>query len=163
MRIRPATIASLAGLCLFVPSIAARAQRLYPVQGPATAQTPPLAFTAKLAMSGARKITLTLAGGETFQGTWAVTTVSFVNSKSPGTPDSYPPQPNLAFAWDLVYGQGYFLANILGSTTLGQASATGNNGTVLQLEFRAEKLGLPPDDMFGVAIDNKGNIYKVVI
>jgi hypothetical protein len=34
---------------------------------------------------------------------------------------------------------------------------------VLQLEFRAEKLGLPPDDMFGVAIDNKGNIYKVVI
>jgi len=26
----------------------------------------------------------------------------------------YPPQPNLAFAWDAVYGQGFFVAKILG-------------------------------------------------
>lgn len=90
-------------------------------------------------------------------------TITFVNSKSPGAPASYPPQPNLAFAWDLVYGPGYFLANILGSQTVGQATATGDKGTVLQLEFHKERLGVPPDDMFGVAVDSKGNIYKVVL
>ncbi|MGB8845433.1 MAG: hypothetical protein WCC73_07115, partial [Terracidiphilus sp.] len=76
---------------------------------------------------------------------------------------SYPPQPNLAFAWDVVYGQGFFLANILGSKTVGQATLTGSNGTVLQIEFQAEKLGMPVENTFGVAVDNKGNIYKVVL
>jgi hypothetical protein len=164
MRTRSAIVFALLALCSVAPHVL-RAQRLYPVLGPATAQTPPPNFNAKLSnyLGKSGNITLTQAGGESFQGTWSTVMVTFINSKTPGTPDSYPPQPNLAFAWDLVYGPAYFNTHILGSQTIGQATATGSNGTVLQLEFQKEKLGIPVDNIFGVAIDNKGNIYKVVL
>ena len=164
MRTRLAIIPGLLALCFVAPHVLA-AQRLYPVQGPATAQTPPPSFNAKLSnyLGKSGVITLTQAGGETFQGPWTTETVTFINAKTPGTPSSYPPQPNLAFAWDLVYGPGYFNTHILGSQTIGQATATGSNGTVLQLEFQKEKLGAIIDNIFGVAVDNKGNIYKMVL
>jgi hypothetical protein len=164
MRTRFAIIPGLLALCFIAPHVL-DAQRLYPVQGPATAQTPPPSFNAKLSnyLGKSGVITLTQAGGETLQGPWTTVTVTFINSKTPGTPSSYPPQPNLAFAWDLVYGPGYFNTHILGSQTVGQATATGSNGTVLQLEFQKEKLGAIIDNIFGVAVDNKGNIYKVVL
>jgi len=165
MRNRFALLLGLFAVCFFVLPTAAHAQRLYPVLGPATAQMPPPSFTVKLANYLGKSGTITLAqtGGETFEGTWTTTTITFVNAKTPGTPSSYPPQPNLAYAWDLVYGQGYFLTHLLGSQTVGQATATGSQGTVLQLEFQREKLGAPIDNIFGVAIDNKGNVYKVVL
>jgi hypothetical protein len=165
MRTHFAIVLGLSSLCVYVPSSTAHAQRLYPVQGPATAQTPPPSFNAKLSnyLGKSGIITLTQAGGETFQGPWTTVTVTFINAKTPGTPPSYPPQPNLAYAWDLVYGPGYFNTHILGSQTVGQATATGSNGTVLQLEFQKEKLGAIIDNIFGVAVDNKGNIYKVVL
>jgi hypothetical protein len=164
MRTRFAVILGLLALCFLAPHTL-RAQRLYPVQGPATAQTPPPSFNARLSnyLHTSGNITLTQAGGEKFQGTWSTVTITFINSKTPGTPAGFPPQPNLAFAWDLVYGPGYFNMHILGSQTVGQATATGSNGTILQLEFQKEKLGAPIDNIFGVAIDNKGNIYKVVL
>jgi hypothetical protein len=90
-------------------------------------------------------------------------TATFAKNETPGTPASYPPQPNLAFAWDLVYGQGYYVATILGSQNVGTAVATGDRGTVLQIEVHREQLGNPEDNHFGVAVDNKGNIYKVVL
>lgn len=164
MRTRIAFVLILVALCFVAPHVL-RAQRLYPVQGPATAQTPPPSFTAKLSnyLGKSGNIILTQDGGETFQGPWSTVTVTFINSKTPGTPASFPPQPNLAFAWGLVYGPGYFNTHILGSQTVGQATATGSNGTVLQLEFQKEKLGAIIDNIFGVAVDNKGNIYKVVL
>ena len=149
----------LFSVCMASGCAAAFGQRLFPVQGPAAAQTPPPAFTAKLTniyrQSG--KITLVQANGESFQGTWTIVTASFVNAKTPGTPASYPPQPNLAFAWDAVYGHGYFLAKVLGKQ-LKQAVVTGDQGTVLQLEYVSAEIFLD-----GVAVDNKGNIYKVVL
>lgn len=158
----------LAAVCIFCSGQAARGQRLFPVQGPAATQAAPQAFTAKLSnifkASGA--ISLVQEGGETgenFQGKWTTVTATFINEKTPGAPASYPPQPNLAFAWDVVYGQGYYSANVLGSQALGQAIATGNHGTILQVEFEKWKLGGPVDNIFGVAVDNKGNIYKVVL
>jgi hypothetical protein len=63
------------------------------------------------------------------------------------------PQPNLAFAWDAVYGEGFFVAHILGNK-FGQGVFTGNQGTVLQVESL--------DGRNGVAVDNKGNTYKMV-
>lgn len=164
MRTRFTIVLTLLALSFAAPH-ALRAQRLYPVQGPATAQTPPSSFNAKLSnyLGKSGNIALTQAGGESFQGTWLTVTITFINSKTPGTPASYPPQPNLAFAWDLVYGPAYFNTHVLGSQTIGQATATGSNGTVLQLEFQKEKLGMPEDNIFGVAIDSKGNIYKVVL
>jgi hypothetical protein len=146
-------------------SVGAFAQRLYPVQGPAATQTTPPLFTAKLAnfTGKAGKISLHQVDGESFQGTWSIMTATFVNSKTPGSPASYPPQPNLAYAWDAIYGQGYYVATILGSEDVGQAVATGDHGTILQIEFHRKQLGAQDDNRFGVAVDNKGNIYKVVL
>ena len=150
---------------LLAMSATAFSQRLYPVQGPATAQVPPPLFTAKLAnyQGKSGKISLQQVNGETFQGTWSVMTATFVNAKTVGSPAGYPPQPNLAYAWDAIYGPGYYVATILGSENIGQAIATGNHGTVLQIEFHRKQLGEPEDNHFGVAVDNKGNFYKVVL
>ena len=128
-------------------------QYLYPVQGPATAPTPATPYTAKLTGSNSGNISLVLNNGETFMGRWTIVRPSFASSKSPGTRASYPPQPNLTTAWDVVYGQGYFLANVLGEH-IGQAVDAGNQGTDLQVEFFNQRTG--------VAMDNKGNIYKMV-
>jgi hypothetical protein len=152
-------------VCAIAGGVAASGQRLFPVQGPAATQVPPPAFTAKLTniFKQSGKITLVQENGESFQGTWTIVTASFFNAKTPGSPASYPPQPNLAYAWDLVYGQGYYVGTILGSQNIGQAVATGDRGTVLEIEFHREQLGVPEDNHFGVAVDNKGNIYKVVL
>jgi hypothetical protein len=52
-----------------------------------------------------------------------------------------------------VYGQGFFVAKILGKK-FGQGVFIGNQGTLLQVETL--------DGRNGVAVDNKGNIYKMV-
>jgi hypothetical protein len=144
-------VLALVVFCALFDGALAHAQQLYPVQGPATAKTPPPVFAAKL--TGSYKITVAQEGGESFQGKWTSTVASFANAKAAGSAASFPPQPNLSFAWDVVYGQGYFVANILGYG-IGQATLTGDRGTVLQLEF--------VNDRFGVAVDSKGNIYKIV-
>jgi hypothetical protein len=144
---------ALLTVCLIYGSTAAFGQYLYPVQGPLAAQTPPPVYTAKLTGSPSFKISLVHITGESFQGKWMAERESFVNIKTPGTPDSYPPQPNLAFAWDAIFGQGYFLSSVLGEE-VGHALLTGDQGTILQLEFI--------DGHFGVAVDNRGNIYKMV-
>ena len=139
-------------------STAAFGQKLYPVQGPLTSQTPPPVFVAKVKrpiFGGGSKITLswTLADGEVLPGKFAKVNATGMNAKTPGGPDSYPPQPNLAFAWDAVYGPGYFAAHILGKK-IWQGVFTGDKGTVLQVELL--------EDLHGTAVDNKGNVYKEV-
>jgi hypothetical protein len=141
-------------------STAAFGQKLYPVQGPLTSQTPAPVFSAqvKRPLFGAGSETKllkswTVADGEVLEGKFAKVNATSMNTKTPGTPDSYPPQPNLAFAWDAVYGQGYFAAHILGKK-IWQGVFTGDHGTVLQVELL--------DDLHGAAVDNKGNVYKEV-
>jgi hypothetical protein len=95
----------------------------------------------------------TVANGEVLQGKCVEVKASSMNTKTPGTPDSFPPQPNLAFAWDAVYGQGYFASHVLGRK-IWQGVFTGSQGTVLQVELL--------DAQHGAAVDNKGNVYKAV-
>lgn len=95
----------------------------------------------------------TVANGEVLKGKCAAVKPSSLNMKTPGAPASYPPQADLAFAWDAIYGQGYFAAHILGQK-IWQGIFTGNQGTVLQVELL--------DGQHGAAVDNKGNIYKMV-
>jgi len=165
MKANALVVLALSATSFLTCSTAALAQRLYPVLGPAAAQSAPPLFTAKLQgyLGKGGKITLAQAGGESFQGTWSIVTAAWFNAKNPGSPQGYPPQANLAFAWDAIYGQGYYVSTILGSENVGTATATGDHGTVLQIEFHREQLGVPEDNHFGVAIDNKGNIYKVVL
>jgi len=128
--------------------------QLYPVQGPSASLAPAPVYNATITVSSrsGTSISLALANGETFNGNWGGAVESAVNAKVPGTPASYPPQPNLSFAWDAIYGQGDFVAHILGKS-VGHAILTGSQGTALQLEIAGHR---------GVAVDNKGNIYKVV-
>jgi hypothetical protein len=128
--------------------------QLYPVQGPSAALAPAPVYDATITVSSksGTSISLVMANGEMFSGAWGGVVESSVNAKTPGTPAGYPPQPNLSFAWDAVYGQGDFVAHILGKSA-GHALLTGSQGTVLQVEIAGHR---------GVAVDNKGNIYKVV-
>jgi hypothetical protein len=74
----------------------------------------------------------TVANGEVLQGRPKTVKASSVNM-GPEVGASYLPQPNLAFAWDAVYGQGFFVAKILGKK-FGQGVFIGNQGTLLQVE-----------------------------
>lgn len=159
-------------ICAISTCIPASAQNLYPVQGPLAAQTPPPVFSGKSRnpmfwVGGLRtssgSITWTLAHGEKLQGKLVTSkvTASTPVAKALGDPAGYPPQPNLAFAWDAVYGQGYYVAHILGKK-IWQEVLTGDQGTVLQVERYEEMLNEGDARIFSVAMDNKGNIYKVV-
>jgi hypothetical protein len=136
--------------CLIAAAAPAFAINLYPVQGPAATLAEPPPFTGKLTGS---KVILSQAGGESFQGKYKLVMMSFAYDKGPGSPASFPPQPNLAYAWDAVYGQGYFVAKLLG-LRIEQAVLTGDRGSILQVEFLNQGKA--------VAVDSKGNIYKVV-
>ncbi len=147
-------------ICMMSDSAPALGQKLYPVQGPLAAQRPEPVFTGHIKRppfaAGPPFLLLkswTLADGEVLKKTIATVKASSLNTPEPGTAASDPPQPNLAFAWDAIYGQGYFAAQILGRNLL-QGVFAGSQGTTLQVESLNGK--------FGVAVDNKGNLYKMV-
>ena len=124
-------------VCLLSGSDFAFGQKLYPVQGPLTAQTPQPVFSGQIRrpVFSAGPVFLllkswTVANGEVLQGRPKTVKASSVNMPEVGA--SYPPQPNLAFAWDAVYGQGFFVAKILGKK-LAQGVFIGNQGTLLQV------------------------------
>lgn len=145
-------------LCIWGTCGVAFGQTLYPIGGPLAAQTPQPVFKGQVRHPifsiGSQFFLLkswTLANGEVLTGKPKTVTATSVNM--PPLQAIALPQPNLAFAWDEVYGQGFFVAHILGKQ-IGQGIFTGKQGTVLQLESL--------DGRNGVAVDNKGNIYKVV-
>ncbi len=132
-------------------------QKLYPVQGPLSEQSPQQVFKGQLRRPmfsiGPAYLLLkswTVANGEVLQGKAKTVKATSVNIPPNGA--ATPPQPNLAFAWDAVYGPGFYVARILGKD-IGQGVFTGGNGTVLQVESLYRQ---------GVAVDNKGNVYKLV-
>jgi hypothetical protein len=146
-------------VCVATGSGSALAQKLYPVRGPLAEQTPQPVFSGQVRrpMFGPAALFLllkswTVANGEVLQGKPKTLLESSVNPAPESNTISLP-QPNLAFAWDAVYGEGFFVAHILGKK-FGQGVFTGNQGTILQ----AESI----DGRNGVAVDNKGNIYKMV-
>lgn len=165
----PITTAILS-VCLALVAIPAFGQKLYPAQGPLTSQTPPVIYSGHLKRpvfgSGPEVKVLkswSLPNGEVLEGNCSEVTASSANTKTPGSPESYPPQPNLSFAWDAVYGSGYFAAHILGGKVW-QGVFKGNDGTILQVEMQ-EQLGrerINNERYKGAAIDNKGNVYKLV-
>jgi hypothetical protein len=154
MKMKVALLVALFSVSMISGCVFTSSGRLYPVQGPVAAMAPPLVFDAtfKSNSKGSYVVSTVLANGESFQGKLLDFTEASVNSKTPGTAAGYPPQPNLSFAWDAVYGEGDFGAHLLGKSVL-QATMTGSQGTLLQVGLISHR---------GVAVDNKGNIYKVV-
>jgi len=127
--------------------------RLYPVQGPLSAQTPVPVLLGKIAGKvNPETVSVVLTDGEVCQGRWI-----FVNNKRPAKgPNSVTaPSAEMSGVWESIYGPNYYTSHVVGSKYYAQALAPGNRGTTLHLELNGfEK---------GVAQDNKGNIYKLVL
>jgi hypothetical protein len=129
--------------------------KFYPVQGPFASRQPPVVLVSTVT-GGFRsgRISVTLPDGEVCKGSW-------IGTSQPDASNS------MASTWDVVYGQGYYAAHVLGQNIFGQAMLTGNLGTTLTLElYRPEKKDATNTVVAGlakgVAKDSKGNIYKVV-
>jgi hypothetical protein len=60
--------------------------------------------------------------------------------------------------WDSVYGQGDYLAHVVGSPAHCTATLTGSKGTVFHVESYNENAETP---LKGIAQDSNGNIYKL--
>ncbi len=111
---------------------------LYLMQGPLSAQAPAPIYNVK--MDYGDGISATLAHGDACHGTWLD-----VVKEDPSARD-------LAAEWDLVYGKGYFLANVLGHVGIAHALLTCTSGATLKAEFDSAK---------GVAKDNTGNVFRL--
>lgn len=134
--------------------------RLYPVQGPLAAKAPLPVFPAMLTeRSSAGEIRLTLPGGEECQGSF--TRLKPEVTQQGETTVNASVSDGMASVWDSVYGQGFYVAHVLGSQYHRVGNATGDHGTVLKIEF-VEMAERDPVAARGVARDNHQNIYKIV-
>ena len=127
--------------------------RLYPVQGPLSAQTPVPVFVGKISGSYSGKISVVLGNGEVCKARWTSATAMPANSMST--------------IWDSVYGPGYYVAHIHYDN--GQSVLPCDRGTVLHVQWIINvddniDVDNRRADVFvnGVAKDSDGNIYKVV-
>lgn len=133
--------------------------RFYPVQGPMSTQTPLPILAAKLSGFTAGNISVVLRDGEVGRGHWAQE--PRVKVPKGANTASAPDNNGMSSVWDTVYGSGFYVSHVLGSTSA-QAMASGDRGTVLNVEMYAMPEGDKNFIVKGIAKDNKGNIYKVV-
>ena len=66
--------------------------------------------------------------------------------------------------WDTVYGSGFYVSHVLGTILYAQAVASGDRGTVLNVEMYKpgdEREGRRDREAKGIAKDNKDNVYKL--
>ncbi|HEY1804392.1 MAG TPA: hypothetical protein VGG45_07900, partial [Terracidiphilus sp.] len=132
---------------------------LYPIHGPLAAQTPPPVLHAR--MSGpfnSGNLTVVLPGGEVCKGSWKMISSKSTPSAQGGAATSI----DFPSAWDTVYGQGFYTANVLGNRLFAQGTLTGTKGTTVNVEIYRSDASRNAGDIKGVAIDSNGNLYKVV-
>jgi hypothetical protein len=67
----------------------------------------------------------------------------------------------LAADWDLVFGTGYFVANVLGSPYNRTATLAGSMGSTLRLELHQPTQSTRAAVVSGVAKDSHGNVFKL--
>ncbi len=161
MKIVPLNLAlAIAGFALAV--VPSHAQQLDPIKGPISLQAPgPFYEGSKgggtygysIKSDFQRVKSFTYVNGETLKGKSEWTTASVADAQTPAASDSNSPQPNLIAAWDLIYGPGYYAANVAGKKIL-QGTFTGDKGTTLQVQSL--------DNFVAVGMDNQGNLYKIV-
>lgn len=133
----------------------------YPVQGPLAQQTPPPVFTGRFTAHPPVSLTasVSLAQGEKATGTLYRTFPAPKDALPAGIPAEMRDQ------WDQVYGQGSYVAHVLGQGQDARGVLTGTDGTTLTVEVHtgqaANGAGGHASPLKGVAQDNKGNLYKV--
>jgi hypothetical protein len=129
-----------------------------PVQGP-LAQQHVSTYTAKMSGLLSGTISVVLANDEACQGRWA-----FVSKSMEGQGDSSAGNAatsSLAADWDLVYGDGYYVAHVVGNKLYARATLTGDKGTIVNVELSNETN--TRGNTKGVAVDNHGNVFKVSV
>jgi len=146
-------------------SACTRTARLYPVQGPVSAQSPTPVFFAKITgVSYPSGISIVLGGGELCKGRW--------NQVAPTQPAKGAPASvqqvtagDMSSVWDSVYGPGYYVAHVLGTNYYYESVASGDRGTVINVELYLDdsESHYKNSGYKGVARDNKGNIYKLML
>jgi hypothetical protein len=138
------------------------AQQLDPVKGPMSLQAPGPFFEGykgggtygySIKSDFGRVKSFSYANGEMLKGKCDSTTAASVDTGAPAASDSASPQQNLAAAWDLIYGQGYYAAHVAGNKVL-EGTFTGDKGTTLHVQSL--------DNFVAVGADNQGNLYKIV-
>jgi hypothetical protein len=136
---------------------------MYPVRGPLALQKPIPVIVADVegaylwnrTLTYSGKISFSLPDGESFLGQWS--REPYINGDAKSL--ALLRETDIAFAWDTVYGQGFYLASVMGSVGHARAEVRGSNGTTIQVEFSG---GLV-DPHRGVAMDGRGNIYKLTL
>jgi hypothetical protein len=137
-------------------------QQLDPVRGPLELQAPGPFFEGSkgggtygysIKSDFGRVKSWTFTDGEKLKGKCDWVTASAADASGPTTADSNSPEQNLAAAWDLVNGPGYYAAHVAGNKIL-RGTFTGDKGTVLQVESL--------DNFVAVGEDNRGNLYRIV-
>ena len=123
---------------------------LYPVKGPLSEVKPLPVIRARVdgIMGNSGDIALTMPDGEACKGQWSSAAGMSVTYGS-GT---------LFSQYGSIYWSGYTVGNKPGENR-GQAIVIGKRGTVIEIEFYT---GSGTANGFGLAKDNKGNIYKVL-
>lgn len=137
--------ATLLGGCLvMVPG------NLYPIQGPAAvAQNPPAIYSVTISgIINSGTMRATLQNDEACSGKWSQVSQ---RDNSAG---------QMSAQWDQVYGQGFFVANVLGNPIFARAALKCKQGTTLNIEFFERDPGAFAGSK-GVGQDSGGNLYKV--
>ena len=158
---RPATVVLL---CASLLAGCSATGRLYPVQGPLSQQEPAPVFVAR--MSGglhSGNFNVVLNNGEACKGRWMQ--LPRPNGPANAAISSSPSSGSMASEWDLVYGQGFYVAHVLGARLYARAEITGDQGTHLHAElYKPDSVKVEEQTISsikGVAKDDKGNIYKI--
>jgi len=107
--------------------------RFYPVQGPLAEQTPPPVYVGKI--SGAfysGNMTVTGNQGEIFSGRWEAVRQP---AKSTDAPKISPSNAEMSVLSDSLYGNGFYVANVLGTRLYGRGSLKASSGKVYKIKF----------------------------
>ena len=151
--------------CVSVLAGCSATARLYPIQGPLSTQTPPPVYVAKMTGAFASgDFSATLNDTEICKGRWAQVSRPKASIDTAAAATN-PPAENMSVEWDTVYGQGFYVAHVLGARLYAKAVLTGDKGTVLNVELYKPDVpdhnNSPAATIRGVAKDNHDNVYKV--
>lgn len=149
----PLLLLTLAALLACISQGVIRAGNLVPATGPlAQSGAQPLRIVFNGAASGSGSFQVALPGGEAIQGNYA-TMSSFSTEAATGS--QVPGQIVITGAdWQALYGNPDAM---LGQIS-GQGAGSGDRGTILKIQYVVDAMD---NRGFGVAKDNRGNIYRL--
>lgn len=130
----------------------------YPVDGPLSKiqPLPVMTATANGITGNTGNISLTTSDGEFCKGRWS--SIAPMSIGYSATSASGLATHGMSSVWATVYGSGFSVRNLPG-VNKGEAMLVCGRGTVIHVEFYT---GSGTANGWGVAKDNKGNIFKVL-